>query len=307
MPIFRVEKTNDYTIMCNFHFKEKEMSLKAKGLLSLMLSLPDCWDYSIAGLVAICKENENAINSALKELEIFGYLKRNKIFPNKNNNGRIEYEYIIYEKSINYQKIQGGGFQGVEIQGVEFQGVEIQGVENQVQLNTNNQILNSNENTISNDIVYPNLNSSLKQDSLLDFKDNKKNKKVKDIMKMKDMILAYTNNEDIRKKLTEYFNIRVKKNLQPNQWKIILEDLRKYAVDDADIAIDKINNAIAAGYMQIIASWEKNAKNKKYKPNNSFDNIADKNIISVVNMTAEEKDIFDQDLARDENGNLLVF
>jgi len=71
MAVIRVEKTENYTVMSNYHFKEKEMSLKAKGLLSLMLSLPDNWDYTIAGLVTICKENESAIKSALDELKIF--------------------------------------------------------------------------------------------------------------------------------------------------------------------------------------------------------------------------------------------
>lgn len=58
MSIVRVNKTNNYTVMSNYHLRNRELSLKAKGLLSLMLSLPDDWDYSIAGLVAICKENE---------------------------------------------------------------------------------------------------------------------------------------------------------------------------------------------------------------------------------------------------------
>ena len=65
MAVIRVNKTKNYTIMSNYHFYEKEMSLKAKGLLSLMLSLPDEWDYSINGLVSICKENETSIKSTL--------------------------------------------------------------------------------------------------------------------------------------------------------------------------------------------------------------------------------------------------
>lgn len=76
MPVVRINKTQNYTVMSNYHFREKEMSLKAKGLLSIMLSLPDDWDYSISGLVAICKENETEIKSILKELEEFGYLER---------------------------------------------------------------------------------------------------------------------------------------------------------------------------------------------------------------------------------------
>ena len=127
MSVIRVQKTKNYTVMSNYHFKEKTMSLKAKGLLSLMLSLPDNWNYSIAGLVAICKENETAIKSTLKELQEFGYVSIEKILPNKTESGRIEYAYNIFEKP----KQEG------EKQGVENLPLEIQRVENQVQLNTN--------------------------------------------------------------------------------------------------------------------------------------------------------------------------
>lgn len=130
MPVIRVNKTKDYTVMSNYHFKEKNMSLKAKGLLSLMLSLPDNWGYSVEGLVNICKENETSINSALKELKSFGYLLVTKLMPNQTENGRIEYIYNVYEKPNIKQDI--------EKQGVENLGVEFQGLENQGLLNTNN-------------------------------------------------------------------------------------------------------------------------------------------------------------------------
>ena len=66
MAIFRTHKNQNYTVMSNYHLKEKNMRLKAKGLLSVMLSLPDDWDYSLEGLVAICKENETSVKSAIK-------------------------------------------------------------------------------------------------------------------------------------------------------------------------------------------------------------------------------------------------
>ena len=130
MPVIRVNKTKDYTVMSNYHFKEKNMSLKAKGLLSLMLSLPDNWGYSVEGLVNICKENETSINTALKELKLFGYLSVTKLMPNQTKNGRIEYIYNVYEKP----NIK----QDTEKQEVENLGVEFQGLENQGLLNTNN-------------------------------------------------------------------------------------------------------------------------------------------------------------------------
>lgn len=97
MAVFRINKTSDYTIMGNTHLKNKEMSLKAKGLLSVMLSLPNDWDYSVAGLVSICKESEASVKSALDELKKFGYLAITKKMPNETDSGKIEYEYNIFE------------------------------------------------------------------------------------------------------------------------------------------------------------------------------------------------------------------
>lgn len=138
MAIFRVNKTGNYTVMSNRHFKEKEMSLKAKGLLSLMFSLPDDWDYSINGLVAICKENESAVKSALTELKQFGYLKVTKEMPNNNNGGRITYIYDVFEIPIQEQQKQG----------VENLWVENQQVEKQGQLNTNKSNIKNKINNI---------------------------------------------------------------------------------------------------------------------------------------------------------------
>lgn len=95
MAVIRVNKTADYTVMSNAHFKEKEMTLKAKGLLSLMLSLPENWDYSIAGLVTLSKDGKESVMNALNELETFGYLKRTRLFDKQ---GRFAgYDYDIYE------------------------------------------------------------------------------------------------------------------------------------------------------------------------------------------------------------------
>ena len=131
MAIIRMNKSSDYTVMSNTHLKEKNMSLKAKGLLSLMLSLRDDWEYSVEGLVSICKESEVAVKSALNELKKFNYLKVTKLLPNQTETGRIEYIYDIFEKPQ-----QGIEKQGVENLGVEILDVEIQALENQGQLNT---------------------------------------------------------------------------------------------------------------------------------------------------------------------------
>lgn len=94
MAVIRVEKTQNYTVMSNHHLRNKELSLKAKGLISLMLSLPPDWDYSINGLVSICKESHTSIRSALKEMEQQRYLVRRRTNSEK---GYFVYEYTLYE------------------------------------------------------------------------------------------------------------------------------------------------------------------------------------------------------------------
>ena len=78
MSVFRVEKTKGYTVMSNHHLRNHTLSLKAKGLLSQMLSLPDDWDYTLQGLAQINKESIDAIREAVRELERAGYIKRSR-------------------------------------------------------------------------------------------------------------------------------------------------------------------------------------------------------------------------------------
>ena len=92
MAVFRVEKTKDFTVMSNHHLRNKELSLKAKGLLSFMLSLPDNWDYTQKGLTYFFRDGEDAISTALKELEKEGYLTRQRIRLSNGRLGSVEYE-----------------------------------------------------------------------------------------------------------------------------------------------------------------------------------------------------------------------
>lgn len=96
MSVMRVHKTANFTVMSNYHFKEKKMSLKAKGLLSLMLSLPEDWDYSVAGLTTLSKDGKDGVMTALAELEKFGYLTRIRLVNDKGQFDGIEYN--IFEQ-----------------------------------------------------------------------------------------------------------------------------------------------------------------------------------------------------------------
>ena len=96
MAVFRVEKIKNYTVMSNHHLRDKSLSLKAKGLLSLMLSLPEDWDYTTKGLARICRDGVDSIRSAVQELEQRGYVSRRRIRNGKGQLGDIE--YTIREK-----------------------------------------------------------------------------------------------------------------------------------------------------------------------------------------------------------------
>ena len=96
MAVFRVERNRGYTVMSNHHLRNKELSLKAKGLLSQMLSLPEDWDYTLAGLSHINRESIDAIRSAIRELEQAGYIQRSR---ERDDRGRLRgADYVIYEQ-----------------------------------------------------------------------------------------------------------------------------------------------------------------------------------------------------------------
>ena len=127
MAVIRANKNKNYTVMSNQHLRDKRLSLKARGLLSTVLSLPEDWEYSIAGLVAICKESETAMKSAINELKALGYLE---ITKERNEKGHFEYIYTFNENPPSENPT-------VEKPEVENPPVDYPGVENVRQLNTN--------------------------------------------------------------------------------------------------------------------------------------------------------------------------
>ena len=98
MPVFRVERNKGYTVMSNYHLRDKSLSLKAKGLLSQILSLPEVWDYTLSGLCYINRESKDAIRSAVNELERAGYIERHQT---TDESGKFSSnEYIIHEQPV---------------------------------------------------------------------------------------------------------------------------------------------------------------------------------------------------------------
>lgn len=212
--IFRIQKTKDYTVMSNYHLKDKNLSLKAKGLLSWMLSNDDDWDYSIAGIVACCKEGESAINSTIKELQENGYIEIVKHAPNTENN-HIHYDYNVYESPKN--------------QGTDFQGVDFQALENQGQINTN--ITNTNK--INNKLVSKDTNTDG-----FNFGNCNKPKKENLYSKCSALIYSKTDDREIQSLLFSWFDMLLEKfrssNRQPyvNVFKGKLNMLDKFDKND---------------------------------------------------------------------------
>ena len=174
MAIMRINKNKNYTIMSNFHLRDKELSLKAKGLLSLMLSLPEDWDYSYEGLIYLCRENETCIKSALKELKDLNYLVINKV---RNDKGQYEYLYDIFE-SPEHKKPE------VENPPLDNPPLDNPTVENQGQYITNNIYIEDN-------ILYKDILNTNNKDIYL--KEKRKKKKENENTNIYAQIIDYLN------------------------------------------------------------------------------------------------------------------
>lgn len=219
MAVIRVNNTKGFTVMSNYHFQDKEISLKAKGLLGLMLSLSSNWDYSVNGLVAIVKENKAAVQTALKELEEHKYLKRTRV---KDETGRFDYIYDIYEKP--YDKLPC-----TENRCTDIQCTEVQCTENQPQINTNKQNTNKQSTKELNTNEYKEKN--IKKESV------------------NSVISEYTENKDLQDALHGFVEMRTKarKPLTVRAMKLSLNELDKLAVDDV--------TKIAIVNQSIVHSW----------------------------------------------------
>ena len=119
MSVFRVEKNKNYTVMANYHLRDKELSFKAKGLLSYMLSLPEDWDYSLNGLASLNKEGIKAIKNIITELKEHGYLKIMKL---REENGQYKYDYLIREipEGIEPEYPKGDAVKGESEKGIQI-------------------------------------------------------------------------------------------------------------------------------------------------------------------------------------------
>lgn len=209
MAVARTHHTKDYTCMSNYHFRDKSISLKSKGLLSLMLSLPDTWDYSVSGLAALSSDGETSVRTAVKELEEHNYLKRTPV----RENGRIvDWEYDIYEKPLDLLH--------VENQQVETPLQEITDNKVSKQLNTKEVNKNNSKELLQNSPSFEFGKSKPKRESLF----------TQCVNLVDEFIDKHNCGNPVRQKLLSYLNYRLsvkEKPLYVNMWKGMLNKLDK--------------------------------------------------------------------------------
>lgn len=228
MAIVRVVKNKGYTVMSNAHLHDKRLSLKAVGLLSIVLSLPDDWHYTVKGLVGSVKDGERAVNGALSELKKCGYLQVNKLYPNSERS-KIEYQYVFYEKPQGIQNVPlEQDLQNVDLQNVGLQNVDLQNVG--AYINTNKQSTNKQNTKELNTNEYKEKN--IKKESV------------------NSVIAEYTESKDLQDALHDFVDMRTKarKPLTVRAMKLSLNELDKLAVDDmTKIAI--VNQSIMHNWL----------------------------------------------------------
>ena len=214
--------------MSNTHLHDKRLSLKAVGLLSIVLSLPDDWHYTVKGLVGSVKDGERAVNGALSELKKCGYLQVIKLYPNSERS-KIEYQYVFYEKPQDIQNVPlEQDLQNVDLQNVDLQNVDLQNVG--AYINTNKQSTNK-QNT--------------KELSTNEYKE--KNIKKESVQ---SVISSYTESKYLQDALHDFVDMRTKarKPLTVRAMKLSLNELDKLAVDDVTkIAI--VNQSIMHNWL----------------------------------------------------------
>lgn len=229
MSVVRVNKTKNFTVMSNTHFKEKKMSLKSKGLLSLMLSLPDSWDYSIAGLVSLSKDGKDSVMSALAELEEFGYLIRTRTTDSKGRFSGVQYD--IYEEPKKETPIAGE-------QNSAKQNSEESNLENPPQLKTK--------------FIKNKINKELK-----------KSNTDKDIYKDFENILLEINNNDLKELYLEYIEMResIDAPISPRGLKMLIQRCERLSNLDIELQKALVEAAVINNWKSVYLPNEQDIQN----------------------------------------------
>lgn len=230
MPVIRVNKTKDYTVMANYHFRDKNLSLKAKGLLSMMLSLPNGWGYSVEGLAKLSSDGRASVMAALKELEKFHYLKRSQA---RDNSGKLgEAIYDIFEQPWSEKPT------------TVKPTTEKPTAENRTLLNTNRlntKVLNTNNKKVSKAQSKP-------------------------VENFDSIIQKSTESTELRESLVEFVKFRklIKKPMTNKALELIIAKLNKLGQSDRErVAI--LNQSIERGWAGVFSLKDEEPQGKGYQ------------------------------------------
>lgn len=230
MPVIRVNKTKDYTVMANYHFRDKNLSLKAKGLLSMMLSLPNGWGYSVEGLAKLSSDGRASVMAALKELERFHYLKRSQA---RDNSGKLgEAIYDIFEQPWSEKPT------------TVKPTTEKPTAENRTLLNTNKlntKVLNTNNKKVSKAQSKP-------------------------VENFDSIIQKSTESTELREALVEFVKFRklIKKPMTNKALELIIAKLNKLGQSDMErVAI--LNQSIERGWAGVFSLKDEEPQSKGYQ------------------------------------------
>lgn len=234
MAKFTVEKTKNYTTMSNRHFQDKRLSYKAKGLLSLMLSLPEEWDYSVQGLMKLSRDGKDSVMAGINELEDYGYLIRTQ---EKDESGRFTgYNYSVYEHPFSENPSAGKPLE------------ENPTTVNPPQLNNNKLNTNELKTEASN-------NCLIKETHKRKNGGKPENRNMEEVFEefIEDRFSSVVDSSALHDAVNDFIDHRadIKKKLTPTALKLNLEKAYRLAEGDYDRTCELILNAVANGWQGI--------------------------------------------------------
>lgn len=281
MSVIKKHHNKNYTVMSNYHFMDKNLSLKAKGLLSLMLSLPEDWDYSTSGLETLSSDGNTSVRSALHELEEHEYLFRERTYDER---GKIsDWTYHIFECQDDYKQFK----------------------QQQDKLHVENQHVENNNNKVSNKQITKkeNKKSSIINNTTTEFLgSNKKQPKQNLYCQLTALIDSFTDDLKIRKALREFLNLQLEiykdegKTFYVNVWKNRLNKLKNEFKEDEWLAV--IQYATSKGWQNFysIPTYD-NKKGRSYNHDIRKGKAWEENVVSVK-MTDEERQADEEEADR---------
>ena len=253
MPIHRVSKDRDFTRISNYMFRDKALSSTAIGVLCRILSLPDDWNFSVRGLIAICKESDTAIRSALKELSDAGYYEVTK---ERREHGRFEFVYNIYE-------VPKDVFPDMVSPHMDSPYMENPHMENPHMESPNVELPHME--------IVPQLTTNISTTKELTTKKSTTRKRKRSLM---DMVAEYTEHDGIRESLAGFIDMRktIKKPLSERALKMIMNKLDKIAKSDDEKVL--IVNQSVLHCWQDVYPYKSDTKSPGYDVAN-MDDLAD--------------------------------